>query len=47
MAPDIDAARELLQEGKVWDAVRHHLDHYALSQVREAVVLIHAGTVFS
>ncbi|XP_068242640.1 histidine ammonia-lyase-like [Palaemon carinicauda] len=28
MAPDIDAATELLKEGKIWQAVRHHIDHY-------------------
>ncbi|XP_068242639.1 histidine ammonia-lyase-like [Palaemon carinicauda] len=28
MAPDIDAATELLKEGKIWHAVRHHIDHY-------------------
>ncbi|XP_050696685.1 histidine ammonia-lyase-like [Eriocheir sinensis] len=28
MAPDIDAATELLRENKVWLAVQHHIQHY-------------------
>ncbi|KAK4323345.1 hypothetical protein Pmani_005953 [Petrolisthes manimaculis] len=28
MAPDIDAATEILKDNKVWMAVRHHIEHY-------------------
>ncbi|KAK7065477.1 hypothetical protein SK128_018842 [Halocaridina rubra] len=28
MAPDIDAVTELLKDGKIWHAVRHHIEHY-------------------
>lgn len=34
MSPDIDAVTELIQEGKVWQAVRHHIEHYHRVQVR-------------
>lgn len=33
MAPDIDAVTEILKEGKIWQAVRHHIDYYHGSQV--------------
>ncbi|XP_018007178.2 histidine ammonia-lyase, partial [Hyalella azteca] len=38
MAPAIDAVRELLKEGKIWHAVRHHIDHYTHSQSIETRV---------
>ncbi|XP_069972172.1 histidine ammonia-lyase-like [Penaeus vannamei] len=28
MSPDIDAVTELIREGKIWQAVRHHIEHY-------------------
>ncbi|XP_064086964.1 histidine ammonia-lyase-like isoform X2 [Macrobrachium nipponense] len=28
LAPDMDAATELLKEEKIWNAVRHHIEHY-------------------
>ncbi|KAF2363681.1 Aromatic amino acid lyase [Trinorchestia longiramus] len=38
MAPDIDAVKELLREGKIWHAVRHHIDHYTHNQSIETRV---------
>ena len=33
MSPDIEAAKELLREGKVWHAVQQHINHYSAYQV--------------
>jgi len=38
MAPDIEAVRDLLREGKIWHAARHHIDHYTRSQEIETRV---------
>lgn len=32
MSPDIEAATELLKDNKIWNAVRHHIDHYHVQQ---------------
>jgi len=38
MAPDIEAVRDLLREGKIWHAARHHIDHYTHHQAIETRV---------
>lgn len=32
MSPDIDAVTELLKDNKIWNVVRHHIDHYHAQQ---------------
>ena len=34
MAPDIEAVKELLREGKIWHAVQQHINHYSHYQVK-------------
>ncbi|EEC16235.1 histidine ammonia lyase, putative [Ixodes scapularis] len=35
MAPDIDAATDLLKQSRIWDTVKPHMDHYFLVQEEE------------
>ncbi|KAH6946874.1 hypothetical protein HPB50_015664 [Hyalomma asiaticum] len=35
MAPDIDAATDLLKQSRVWDIVKPHMDHYFTVQEEE------------